>query len=176
MQPWWIYDDHKNNHFFNSEALRIESRIQSVVDLSERPDVSGYHMTLPLHRTENTGRKLNDHNTLVYATRVFEKEVKSTLFFPSLFFRLVMQSPIDFREPVLFGQFGSLNRFKKPINWFLASSSNDVTIHNNSVQTKSDLCEHILLIIALHSLNLMVFVVTNRGFHFICCWLPWDLT
>ncbi len=51
-------------------------------------------------------------------------------------YRLVMQRPIHFREPVLFGQFGSLNRFKKQIHRLLTLSSNDVTTHlffNNSV-------------------------------------------
>uniref|UniRef100_A0A671PFC4 Immunoglobulin subtype domain-containing protein n=1 Tax=Sinocyclocheilus anshuiensis TaxID=1608454 RepID=A0A671PFC4_9TELE len=51
-------------------------------------------------------------------------------------FMLVMQSPIHFREPVLFGQIGSLNWFKKPIHRFLTSSSNNVSTHffsNNSV-------------------------------------------
>ncbi len=102
--------------------------------------------------------------------------------FGQLWFRLVMQSPIHFREPVLFGQFGSLNRFKKPIHRLLTLSSNDVTTHlffNNSVlccikhsnkvicvnaywniQIKSYFCERILLIIAFHSLTLIMFVVT----------------
>ncbi len=86
-------------------------------------------------------------------------------------------------EPVLFRQFGSLNRFKKSIHRLLTLSSNDVTTHlfsNNSVhvasmkhsnkvicvntywniQINSYFCERILLIIAFHSLKLIMFVVT----------------
>ncbi len=46
-----------------------------------------------------------------------------------MLYMLEMQSPVNFREPVNFGQLGSLNWFKKQIHRLLTLSSNDVTMH-----------------------------------------------
>lgn len=84
-----------------------------------------------LHPTENTGRKLNDHNTYTcLRDSCIWKRVKSTHL---QHFQISDAKSAWFPWTGSFWALWLIELVQKADYWFLASSSNDVTKHNNYI-------------------------------------------